>query len=614
MITKTLQNDKLRFCRIKKGTKKPFEKEWTKKLYTYKEIEKFLPKENYGVLCGHGDLAVIDSDNEALQIAVEYLLPKTYKVRTGGGGTHNYYFIPELKQKIILEMEDGLHLGEVQSYGTQVVAPSSIHPNGKEYEEMNQEEITTLPCEKLLEVIRPFMKEAKQVEETAEFERKESSEIDSLSVADIWGTAGLKKHENEYYGEHPIHGSAGGMNFWINPLKNTWHCFRCQSGGGVLSAIAVKEGLIDCSEATRGGLRGNKAREAIRIAKEKYGLKDTPFKFGDLLDSPLRNYEKDESINIIWNDELQSYTEEDKEWIIDKLIPSKSIVILTGKRGTLKTFITLAMAYSIATGEPFLEQYETQKGKVIYLDKENGIGIMKNRTSMIERGMDLNIKGKELGFICFSQLKLDRLGDIIAIEKVIEEYKPKVLIVDTYRRCVGFDENDAGKVSELFVDTLRPIVEKYNTSVILIHHNRKSSGQGTSDEMDELRGSSDLANYADIILKTERKGEKLILKQLKNRNAQEIEPMQINIIFDEEKNNIKLKYEGDFVKQSKSDKCAEYLIIWFNEKDIKTFKTGEAKNIANRKGYKETNFKSALILLQDRGIIESIGFGMYKVK
>ena len=93
MIPPQLKN--LKFCRIKKGTKRPFEKEWTNKPYSYEEIQEFLPEENYGVLCGYENLAVIDCDKKELQLIIEKLLPETFKVKTGGGGTHNYYFIKD---------------------------------------------------------------------------------------------------------------------------------------------------------------------------------------------------------------------------------------------------------------------------------------------------------------------------------------------------------------------------------------------------------------------------------------------------------------------------------------------------------------------------------------
>lgn len=623
-----LQDDRIKFCRVEYQKKKPFEKDWTNKPYSHQDIIKFLPNENYGVLCGYGNLAVIDSDNKDFQLAVEALFPKTFRVKTGSGGVHNYFFIPDLKQKIILNLDDEYktHLGEVQSWGTQVVAPNSIHPNGNRYEVLEDSQIETVSCEMLFNNLKPFMKkEIETVEANAVWENMRTpSDIDSLSVTSIWGTVGMKKLKDEYYGCHPIHGSTGGMNFWINPSKNLWKCFRCNSGGGALSAIAVKEGIIDCSEAQKGNLRGENAYKCIEIAKQKYGLPSPSEGFTDISNDPNKikaNFQPQVcEIQCILDKDLKNYTEEEKSWIIEKLIPTKAVCILTGKRGTMKTFVSLLMTYSIAFGNDFLH-YQTEKGKVVYLDKENGLGIMKQRTSMLKRGMSLD-DTENVAFICFSQLKLDKLGDICAIEKVIEDYKPNLLIVDTYRRAVGYDENDAGEVSKLFVDTLRPIVEKYNMSILLIHHNRKSSKSNGNngdedsggDEMDELRGSSDLANYADIILKIERKSERsLLLKQLKNRNAREEKPIQISCEFDGE-DSVKLKYEGEFIPKSSAQRCAELLILWFSKNRIKHFKTKEAEEIAFRSGIKERNFAYGIKELQDRGIIEKTTKGEFDVK
>jgi RecA-family ATPase len=604
----------LRFCRIKRGTKKPFELDWTNKPYTWEMISKFLPDENYGVLCGYGDLAVIDSDKKDLQDWIDKNLPETFKIKTGGGGTHNYYFIPELKNKIILESkltgDVSIHWGEVQSYGTQVVGAGSIHPNGNLYAPINELPIATISLEELYSAIKPFMHEVKETEEAKATERKTyGSKIDDLSVVDIWGTAGMKKQGEEYYGAHPVHGSDGGMNFWINPSKNLWHCFRCNSGGGALSAIAVKEGIISCSDAQRGQLRGDKALEAIRKAKEKYRLQDD---YNVDLETGLAIPKVPEpEFTLIWDKDLKNYKENDKEWIIDKLIPSCGVGVWTGKRATYKTFAALEAIYAIASGTPFVGTYPTKKCKVLYLDKENGVSIIKNRVEMIKKGRGL-IDDCDIGFICFSTLKLDKPADIKKLEDLIIKERPQVLFVDTYRRAIGFDENDAGEVSKLFVDTLRPIVEKYKMTIVLIHHDKKSTKESSGDEMDEIRGSSDLANYADFILKNKRKDNKLILEQIKNRNAPEIAPISLSFETDE-KTYFRFKHEGEFVSQGKDEKCAEAIIQWIIKDSIKSFKSGEAREIAFQIGIKKSNFFYAIQMLEDRGIIRSVGKGVYDV-
>ena len=74
-------------------------------------------------------------------------------------------------------------------------------------------------------------------------------------------------------GCHPDHGSETGMNFRINTTENTWYCFRCGSGGSSPELIAVMNGIINCNEAGRGCLAGDKGSQVIKVAREKYGLK-----------------------------------------------------------------------------------------------------------------------------------------------------------------------------------------------------------------------------------------------------------------------------------------------------------------------------------------------------
>ena len=264
--------------------------------------------------------------------------------------------------------------------------------------------------------------------------------------------------------------------------------------------------------------------------------------------------------------------------------------------------------YCIATGINFLNRYETKKGKIIYLDKENGIPIMKERSRMIKTGLGLD--KADVGFICFSQLKIDKNVDVWAIEELIEKHKPAMLVIDTYRRAISFDENCASDVSRLFVDVLRPIVDKHwPLSIVLIHHDRKGGGNG--DEMDEIRGSSDLANYCDFILKNDRKGNDIILKQLKNRNAPEIEPITIKMTTDETE-YIKFGL-GESKNIGVDNRCAETLLIWISKEKVTQFKTNEARKIAFAENYKKNTFFNSLCLLEENGIIIKVGRGAYDV-
>jgi len=533
--------------------KAPFEKNWQEKGYAYNSAEliNHLKTKNFGVIGGYGNLRILDIDD--VKLAEEILKKtKTYTIKTGGGGMH-FYFLSDYETNHVLINE----LGELRAKNYQVVSAPCKHPSGNNYEIIRDIPIDEISEEDLIAIIKPYLRDAIPIIETK---------------------------------ERPKDTSGSGLEY--------------------RRVLAL--------------LREGKSKEQIFIEMNKYAKWATHgTRFPQYRELTYKNakefyeYEKvqtggknpDEKYKLIWEDDLQNSEIEEKEWLIDKLIPHKAVCVLTGKRGTMKTFLALQMAYSVATGNEFLGKFHTQQGGVLYLDKENGLNIMKKRTKMIKSGLNLDAPSK-IGFICFSQLKIDKNTDIWEIEKEIQKNEIKLLIVDTYRRAISFDENDAGAVSQLFVDNLRPIAERSDFSILLIHHNRKS-GSGFGDEMDEIRGSSDLANYADIILKTERKGTNLVLKQLKNRNAQEEEPIKIETKFEEDK--LEMLYGGDFKELTQVGRCVEILSVWVAEQGIKTFTSKQAQEVAFKRGVKKNNFFGALDDMINLGIIKKVLRGTYEV-
>ena len=274
IIPDQLKLDDIRFIKIIKNSKRPAEKDWVNTNYTYNEIEKY--NDNYGVLGGVGNLIIIDSDTQELQDKVNKDLPKTFRVKTGGGGCHDYYFCKDLNKKLVL-IKDGKHYGEVQSFGSQVVGPNSIHPNGNSYVVEYDIPIQTIDLSVLIKAIKPFTNEFNKKVEWIKTENQFESEYDinNIEMQTIIGdgTKFEKQHNGEYLGPNPWHGSTTGMNFCINPMKNVGYCFRCNVGINPAQAIALKEKVIqNCSD----NMTKPQFMETIKIAQEKYGLKKKP--------------------------------------------------------------------------------------------------------------------------------------------------------------------------------------------------------------------------------------------------------------------------------------------------------------------------------------------------
>ncbi len=287
-IPRQLQNEEFGFVKLPPRSKKPYENGWQDKPYTYLSIQDHIDQSgNYGVMGGHGCLAPIDVDKPEIAEIIKQKFPRTFTVKTPGNFFHFYYRCPGLNKKIILqkpypdwllqkikdktatyEEKDQFHYGEIMWFASQVVGPGSIHPDtGTAYEVVDDTDIATITPELIYSAFIDYIKIGYP---TVDPNEKNSD----IGITDILDQEGIKLRVvgDQLVGIHPVHGSKNNSNFVVHPDKNVWHCFRCNSGGGTLSLIAVLEGIIACSEAVKGGLKGDKYKKTCRIAKEKYGL------------------------------------------------------------------------------------------------------------------------------------------------------------------------------------------------------------------------------------------------------------------------------------------------------------------------------------------------------
>jgi len=276
------QLDGMRFNRVRFKEKRAFESGWQNKPYTYDEIQKHFPSENYGIICGK-DVRVLDDDTPKKGLIKLYHdnFPETMEVRD-----HIYFkFDNEYADKIIFESKVLLfpdsngklspHMGECQGKNTYVVGPGSIHPTGAIYELKKDLPIVTISYEKFKEVFGEFFKEKKQ---KIIRDHKPSSwsgdNISDIPIDNIISFDGLRDvGRGCLQGKHPKHGSDNGMNFRVDTENNVWYCFRCQVGGGPAELIAVMEGICDCHDIAPKCFSVEQGQKLIKIAREKYGLK-----------------------------------------------------------------------------------------------------------------------------------------------------------------------------------------------------------------------------------------------------------------------------------------------------------------------------------------------------
>jgi P4 family phage/plasmid primase-like protien len=262
-----------RFIRVSKGDKVPVDDGWQKTANLRgpdnPQLQAWLKTGgNYGVVGGQG-LVIIDADDKELDRICEKELGSTFTVQSPGSKMHHRYYQTDLNVSLRLKNKNGENIGDIQGTGKQVLGPGSIHPNGEPYRIVKDSGLKYISKEKIRDVLGDWIIKEKAIQQAEQAAVLETSKI-ALTMSEVLNFYGirLKPHGEELYGVHPIHGSKGGQNFWVNPSKNVWHCFRCESGGGPLSLMAVIEGMIVCEQAGKGALRGDKFIEVLKKGEE----------------------------------------------------------------------------------------------------------------------------------------------------------------------------------------------------------------------------------------------------------------------------------------------------------------------------------------------------------
>jgi len=286
MIPPQLQNPAFRFIRVAAKSKRPIDQDWQETAnYQFDSsdlLQHLQDGGNYGIICGPGEVRVLDCDELARleELGVLAKFPQTFAVQSRAGRVHRYYLIPELKKKIvlfdpILKDENGqpLHLGEIQGPGTQIVAPGSIHSvTGEPYKVIDDSPIAALSLEEVKAAIEGLKtsRVTEQILHRTEISQKEDDQFRNIRIDDIAYPKGeTRRIGDEIQGTHPTHGSTTGKNFRIDLKKNTWYCDRCHSGGGPALWLAVESGILRCDQAASGALRGDDFRKVLRIAEER---------------------------------------------------------------------------------------------------------------------------------------------------------------------------------------------------------------------------------------------------------------------------------------------------------------------------------------------------------
>ena len=216
----------------------------------------------------------------------------------------------------------------------------------------------------------------------------------------------------------------------------------------------------------------------------------------ELLADKLKSLEpKEEPKFEIWDwwkfkEEGMNCPEED--WIVENMIIHKGLHFIAAGSGSGKSWLGIDLAIACASGRPWCNFIETNRARVLYINEEIEKKRFWGRFCMMHEDDMPN-----LHVIQKQNTKVDKSFYMDKLIQYIKDNEIQLVIVDTFVRIHSMDENDNGAVAKLY-DRFQELIDA-GAAVIILHHNKKAA-PGTAITQDSMRGASDLAAQADMVL------------------------------------------------------------------------------------------------------------------
>ncbi len=221
---------------------------------------------------------------------------------------------------------------------------------------------------------------------------------------------------------------------------------------------------------------------------------------------------------------LQEFLKKDippLEYYVKDILPKKGKAMISASPNLGKSIFVQNMALAMASGASnFMNKFETLPARVLYLDLEMGESALKER---FQKMYTASSTAEDNLFVQHVP-KLDLLdyntGKII--ENWINELKIQVVILDPLGSAWFGNENDQEEVHNLTA-YLNTLIDKYNISILLVHHWRKASKEFRSGGQ-MAAGSYRWEAWTDCHVTLEGQSSSTTISCHKNRNRPKFAP------------------------------------------------------------------------------------------
>lgn len=482
-------------------------------------------------------------------------IPGTLMVRTGSGGHHHYFAMPDFPvRNNSHRIAPGI---DIRGTGGMVVAPPSVSGIGP-YETVYGEWIGKLPAAPawLLDLLRapterPALASvaAEDLPEYTDLGTGEQERLNRYALAVLSAEAGIYRDAPPGRGNELLFTSACNM---LEIVQSPWNLFTSADVAARLDAARVTR------NATRpgGGQDEHEFRQTFQSAQSKVIGQGRPMppdrSEGLMFDHPSSGVAPtgDDSATPGEHDGLMfdvglPIPERPADPVdallasmldrtaLENIPPPKPLIFdvldrdseswIIGAPGGFKSFVALDWALHVALGMPWRGK-RVHQGEVVYVAAEGA------------KGLGLRVRaweetyGRRADGIRFLPRPV-QVSDAAGWRALVEACRrlgPVLIVLDTQARItVGLEENSA-KDMGILIDGIRQLKAATGACVLVVHHTGRDGG--------DARGSSALDGAQDTEIRVERPTSKSVRGQLtatistdKQKDGSETEAFEIQL-------------------------------------------------------------------------------------
>jgi len=254
----------------------------------------------------------------------------------------------------------------------------------------------------------------------------------------------------------------------------------------------------------------------------------------------------------------------EQRFIVDGIIPTESICVLSGNPGLGKTWLLLQLCLDVSEGKNFLEKFPTKKTRVLLVDEERSQKETQRRLNL------LGVKESDVLITNLQGIRIDIEENIDKLLKICEENGIGFIVFDSLRAMNTLNENDS-KDSQIILNALKKFVRK-GIGVLLSHHNRKETFMASKEPGQALRGSTALSGGITSHISLDKaeltkEGTELYLSHAKMNEGERIKPFRA--LFKELEGKITIEYLGEVEDEAnKIGKAKEAILKLLAEKEM----------------------------------------------